>query len=56
MGVGGQRQSPGGLPLGRETGYLLHRRLGGPQGRSGRFDPQTVQQVSRPTLSEKYKI
>jgi hypothetical protein len=35
MGVGGQRQVPTALPLGK-TWYLLYRRLGGPQGRSGR--------------------
>ena len=44
------KQSPG-----KETGYVLYRRLGGPQGRSGRlrkispstwFNPRTVQPVS----------
>ena len=34
MGVGGQRQDPAALTLGK-TQYSLHRRLGGPQGRSG---------------------
>ena len=42
---------------GRETLYTFYRRLGGPQGRSGRvrkmslppgFDPRTVQRVSMP--------
>jgi hypothetical protein len=51
MGVGGQRHAPAALPLGK-TRYPLCRRLGGPQGRSGRvqkisplpgFDPRTVQ-------------
>ena len=55
MGVGGQRHAPAAaLPPGN-TRYLLYRRLGGPQGRSGRlrkispppgFDPQTVQPVA----------
>jgi len=49
--VGGQRHAPVALPLGK-TWYPLYRRLGGPQGRSGRvrkfsptpgFDPWTVQ-------------
>jgi hypothetical protein len=53
MGVGGQRHSPAALPPGM-TRYLLYKRLGGPQGRSGRvlkispppeFDPRTVQLV-----------
>ena len=34
-GVGGQRHAPAALPPG-ETRYPLYRRLGGPQGRSGR--------------------
>jgi len=51
--VGGQRHVPAALPLGK-TRYPLCRRLGGPQGRSGRlqkispppgFDPRTVQLV-----------
>ena len=36
MGVGGQRHAPAALPPG-ETRYPLYRRLGGPQGRSGRL-------------------
>jgi len=49
-GVGGQRHAPATLPSGK-TRYPLHRRLGGPQRRSGRvwkfssslgFDPQPV--------------
>ena len=53
MGVGGQRHVPAVLPPGKIR-YPLYRRLGGPQGRSGRvwkisplpgFDPQTVQPV-----------
>ena len=53
MGVGVQRHSPAVLPPGK-TRYPLYRRLGGPQGKSGRvrkisppsgFDPRTVQSV-----------
>jgi len=53
MGVGGHRHAPAALPPGN-TCYALYRRLGGPQGRSGRwgkslpsseFDPRTVQPV-----------
>jgi len=43
-GVGGQRHALAALPPGK-TRYLLYRRLGGPQGRSGR-----VQKVSPPAL------
>ena len=51
MGVGGQHHSQTALPPGK-TRYPLYRRLGGPQGRSGRvrktssppgFDPRIVQ-------------
>jgi hypothetical protein len=54
MGVGGQRHVPAALPPGM-TRYPLYRRLGRPQGRSGRvlkispplgFDPWTVQLVA----------
>ena len=54
VGVGGQCHDPAPLRTGK-TGYPLYRRLGGPQGRSGRvrkispppgFDPQTVQPVA----------
>ena len=34
-GVDGQPQPPAALPRGKKR-YLLYRRLGGPQGRSGR--------------------
>jgi hypothetical protein len=53
MGVGGQLQAPAALPP-VMTLYPLYRRLGGPQGQSGRvlkispppgFDPRTVQPV-----------
>jgi hypothetical protein len=53
-GVGGQRHAPAALPPGK-TRYLLYRRLGGPQGRSGRvwkispppgFDPRIFQPVA----------
>ena len=51
MGLGGQRHAPAALPPGK-TRYPLYKRLGGPQGRSGRvrkilplpgLDPPTVQ-------------
>jgi len=54
MVVGGQRHAPAALPP-EKTRYALYRRLGGPQGRSGRlrkissppgFDPRTVQPVA----------
>jgi hypothetical protein len=54
MRVGGQHHAPAALPPGM-TQYPLYRRLGGPQGRSGRvrkisppagFDPRTVQPVA----------
>jgi hypothetical protein len=54
MGVGGQRHAPAALPRGM-TRYPLYRRLGRPQGRSGRvlnispspgFNPRTVQFVA----------
>jgi hypothetical protein len=54
MGVRGQRHAPAALPPGM-TQYSLYRRLGRPQGRSGRvlkisspqeFDPRTVQLVA----------
>ena len=54
MGVGGQHHAPAALPPGK-TRYPLYRRLGRPQGRSGRvrkispppgFDPRTVQPVA----------
>ena len=53
--VGGQRHAPTALPPGK-TRYPLYRRLGGPQGRSGRvrkisppaqgLDPRNVQRVA----------
>jgi hypothetical protein len=52
-GMGGQRLAPAALPPGK-TRYPMRRRLGGPQGRSGRvrkippppgFDPRTAQPV-----------
>ena len=54
-GVGGQLHAPATLPP-VKTRYPLYRRLGGPQGRSGRvrktssppgFDPRTVQPVAK---------
>ena len=53
MGVGGQRHTLAALTQGKKQ-YPLYRRLGGPQGQSGRvrkispppgFDPRTVQPV-----------
>jgi hypothetical protein len=53
MGVGGQRHAPAALPPGM-TRYPVYRRLGRPQGRSGRvlkisppsgIDPLTVQLI-----------
>ena len=55
MEVGSQSHAPSVLPPGKTTRYPLHRRLGGPQGRSGwvrkislplGFDPRTVQPVA----------
>jgi len=48
-GVGGQRHTPAALPPGK-TQYPLYRRLGGPQGRSGR-----VRQTSPPPGFRKHK-
>ena len=54
MGVGDQRHAPAALPP-EKTRYPLYRKLGGPQGQSGRmrkispppgFDPRTVQPVA----------
>ena len=54
MGVGGQRHAPAVLPT-EKTRYPLYKRLGGPQGQSGRvqkisplpaFDPRAVQSVA----------
>jgi hypothetical protein len=56
MRVGGQRHALVALPSGKDKRYPLYRRVGGPQGRSGRvrkipppppgFDPWTVQPVA----------
>jgi hypothetical protein len=54
MGVGGKRHDPAALPPGQAR-YPLYRKLGGPQGRSGRvqnilplpgFDRRTVHPVA----------
>jgi hypothetical protein len=54
MGLDGQRYGPAALPQ-EKTRYVLYRRLGGPQSRSGRvrkispsqrFDLRTVQPVA----------
>ena len=54
-GVGGQRHAPAALPPGK-TPYPLYRRLGGPQGRSGRvqkISPSTgIRSPDRPVRSE----
>jgi hypothetical protein len=58
MGVGCQHHAPAALPPGKETRYPSHRRLGGPQGRSGwaqkispppGFDLRTVQPIQHST-------
>ena len=56
MGVGGQRHAPAALPWGK-TRYPLYRRLGGPQGRSGRGrkispPPTGIRSPDRPARSE----
>jgi hypothetical protein len=54
LGMDGQHHAPAALPQGKNR-YLLHRELGGPQGRSGRvwkispppgFDPRNVLPVA----------
>jgi len=56
MGMGGQHHTPATSPPGK-TRYLMYRRMGGPQDRSGRvrkissqpeFDPRAVQLVAMP--------
>jgi hypothetical protein len=55
MGVGGQRHAPAALPPGM-TRYPLYRRLGRPQGRSGRVlkisPPTGIRSPDRPARSE----
>jgi len=54
MVVGGQRHAPAALPLGK-TRHPLYRRLGGPQGRSGRaenFVATGIRSPDRPAGSE----
>ena len=63
MGVSGLTPRPGRFTPGKETRYPLYRRLGGPQGRSGRvrkispspeLDSRTLEPVaSHETLSIK---
>ena len=57
MGVGGQRHAPAAL-LPRKTRFPLYRRLGGPQGRSGRarnLSPNTgIPSPDRPASSESW--
>ena len=54
-GVGGQRHAPAALPPGKAR-YPLHRRLGGPQGWSGRVQkispPTEIRSTDRPARSE----
>jgi len=54
-GVGGQRHAPAVLPP-EKTRYPLYRRLGGPQGRSGRVGkispPTGIRCQNRPSRSE----
>ena len=53
--MGGQHHAPAALPPGK-TRYPLYRRLGGPQGRSGRVrkmsTPTGIQSPDRPASSE----
>ena len=55
MWVGGQHHAPPALPAGN-TRYPLYRRLGGPQGRSGRLrkilPPTGIRSPDRPARSE----
>jgi hypothetical protein len=55
MGVGGQQHAPAALPPGK-TRYPLYRRLGVPQGRSGRVrkisPPIRISSPDRPARSE----
>jgi len=54
MGVGGQRNAPAALLLGK-TRYPLYRRLGGAQGRSGRAENLVltgIRSPDRPTRGE----
>ena len=55
MGVGGQHHTPAALHSGK-TQYPLYRRLGGPQGRSGRArkisPPTGIRSPDRPARSE----
>ena len=55
MGVGGQRHAPADLSPGK-TRYPLHRKPGGPQGRSGRVrkisPPTGIRSPDRPVHSE----
>jgi hypothetical protein len=57
MGVIGQRHVPAAFNLGKETRYQLYRRLGGPQGRSGRVrkispSPTGIRSPDRPALGD----
>jgi len=62
MGVGAQRHATTAIPPGK-TRYPLYRRLGGPQGQSGRaekispiqpgFEPRTVQPVANRNRNSK---
>ena len=47
MGVGGKCHALAAFPLGK-TWYTLYRRLGGPQGRSGRVQKTSPYQVFIP--------
>ena len=58
MVVGGQRHAPAALTQGK-TRYALYRRLGGPQGRSGRVrqilpPPIGIRSPDRPALVSCY--
>jgi hypothetical protein len=58
MGVGGQHHAPAALPPGK-TRYPLYRRLGEPQGASGRMrqispPPTGIRSPDRPPVASRY--
>jgi hypothetical protein len=57
MVVGGHRHTPAALPPGK-TRYPLYRKLGGPQGRSGRlkFPPSGIRSQTVQTTASRYRL
>jgi len=55
VGVGGQFHAPAAVPPGK-TLYLLYRRLGGPQGRSGRLQKISPSPGFDPGLSSPLRV